>query len=230
MAKQNSALQPKAKALVKKIDDILAWSQGTKKLAEKEFAKLARYLAEFENGQLWRGRYKSMNDFVEERAAKFGFSRSRMYQAKWVGTRLGPHMNDAKMEQLGISKLIMLASGTTKGSKPPKELVKKAPELKVEEIQAAVRAARPLNKGEKASDLEDVKVTPFWVTRQDKKLVDKVFELFRRVEGIENRNRIFVHLCEIGHAEILTEQQAQCEERKALPLSKPKPMKKRRTA
>ena len=72
------ALNPNCALFVlAKIDDILAWDQGTERERDTKFVELGRYLCEVRAGQYWRvDRLKSFDEFL---ARKFPESRGKAY-------------------------------------------------------------------------------------------------------------------------------------------------------
>ena len=92
--------------VLSKIDEILAWEQGTERERDTKFVELGRYLCEVRAGQYWRlDRLKSFDEFLEK---KFPESRRKAYYLMAIHERL-PRQIHKDLKQLGWTKAKELA-------------------------------------------------------------------------------------------------------------------------
>ena len=89
-----------------KIDDILAWDQGTQRERDTKFVDLGRYLCEIRSSQYWRpDKLTSFDEFLEK---KFPESRRKVYYLMAIHQRLtrGPKR---ELKEVGWTKATELA-------------------------------------------------------------------------------------------------------------------------
>ncbi len=92
--------------MLSKIDEILAWEQGTQCERDTKFVELGRYLCEVRAGQYWRlDQLKSFDEFLEK---KFPESRRKAYYLMAIHERL-PRQVHKDLKQLGWTKAKELA-------------------------------------------------------------------------------------------------------------------------
>jgi hypothetical protein len=89
-----------------KIDEILAWEQGTDQERDTRFVELGRYLCEVRAGQYWRvDNLKSFDEFLER---KFPESRRKAYYLMAVHEQL-PRQIHRDLREIGWAKAADLA-------------------------------------------------------------------------------------------------------------------------
>jgi len=89
-----------------KIDDILAWEQGTNQERDSRFVELGRYLCEVRAGQYWRlDHLSSFDQFLEK---KFPESRRKAYYLMAIHERL-PRVPKRDLREVGWTKATELA-------------------------------------------------------------------------------------------------------------------------
>lgn len=89
-----------------KIDDILAWEQGTNRERDARFVELGRYLCEVRAGQYWRlDNLSSFDQFLER---KFPESRRKAYYLMAIHERL-PKIAKRDLRDVGWTKATELA-------------------------------------------------------------------------------------------------------------------------
>jgi hypothetical protein len=89
-----------------KIDDILAWEQGTNHERDARFVELGRYLCEVRAGQYWRlDNLSSFDQFLEK---KFPESRRKAYYLMAIHERL-PRISKRDLREVGWTKATELA-------------------------------------------------------------------------------------------------------------------------
>ncbi len=89
-----------------KIDDILAWEQGTQRERDARFVELGRYLCEVRAGQYWRlDNLSSFDQFLEK---KFPESRRKAYYLMAIHERL-PRIPKRDLREVGWTKATELA-------------------------------------------------------------------------------------------------------------------------
>jgi hypothetical protein len=89
-----------------KIDDILAWEQGTNQERDSKFVELGRYLCEVRAGQYWRlDNLYSFDQFLEK---KFPESRRKAYYLMAIHERL-PRIPKKDLREVGWTKATELA-------------------------------------------------------------------------------------------------------------------------
>src|SRR2546422_692665 len=100
-------LNPKrARFVLTKIDEILAWEQRKEAERDTRFVELGRYLCEVRAGQYWRlENLKSFDEFLERR---FPESRRKAYYLMSIHEHLPPQVR-RELKQVGWSKGLELA-------------------------------------------------------------------------------------------------------------------------
>jgi len=89
-----------------KINEILAWEQGTERVRDSKFVELGRYLCEVRIGQYWRvDNVRSFDEFLER---KFPDSRRKAYYLMAIHENLPP-IRKRELEQIGWTKARELA-------------------------------------------------------------------------------------------------------------------------
>ncbi len=89
-----------------KIDDILAWEQGTNHERDTKFVELGRYLCEVRAGQYWQlDNLSSFDQFLEK---KFPESRRKAYYLMAIHERL-PRIPKRELREVGWTKARELA-------------------------------------------------------------------------------------------------------------------------
>src|SRR5437868_8245883 len=98
--------EQRARFVLAKIDQILAWERQTERERDTHFVELGRYLCEVRAGQYWRlEKLASFEDFLERR---FPESRRKAYYLMSIHERL-PKQIRGELKQLGWSKAVELA-------------------------------------------------------------------------------------------------------------------------
>ncbi len=96
----------RARFVLDKIDQILAWEQGTERERDTRFVELGRYLCEVRAGQYWRvENLASFDDFLERR---FPQSRRKAYYLMSIHEQL-PKQIRRELKQVGWNKAAELA-------------------------------------------------------------------------------------------------------------------------
>lgn len=96
----------RARFVLTKIDQILAWERGAQNERDTKFVELGRYLCEVRAGQYWRmERLRSFDDFLERR---FPASRRKAYYLMAIHEKL-PRQMHKDLKQVGWSKARELA-------------------------------------------------------------------------------------------------------------------------
>jgi hypothetical protein len=91
----------RARFVLERIDQILAWEQSVDRERDTHFVDLGRYLCEIRSGQYWRlERLKSFDDFLEKR---FPQSRRKAYYLMSIQEHLPPPVRK-QLKQVGWSK------------------------------------------------------------------------------------------------------------------------------
>ncbi len=91
----------RARFVLERIDQILAWEQSVDRERDTHFVDLGRYLCEVRSGQYWRlERLKSFDDFLEKR---FPQSRRKAYYLMSIQEHLPPPVRE-QLKQVGWSK------------------------------------------------------------------------------------------------------------------------------
>ena len=89
-----------------KIDDILAWDQGTQRERDTKFVELGRYLCEVRSGQYWRlDNLTSFDEFLEK---KFPESRRKAYYLMAIHEQL-TRVPKRDLKEVGWTKATELA-------------------------------------------------------------------------------------------------------------------------
>ena len=108
---RNPPMPPKlnrerARFVLAKIDEILAWEQGREAERDTKFVELGRYLCEVRAGQYWRVEsVKSFDEFLEQR---FVGSRRKAYYLMSIHENLPPEARK-HLKELGWTKGLELA-------------------------------------------------------------------------------------------------------------------------
>jgi hypothetical protein len=98
--------QKRAKFVLAKIDEILAWERRKEAERDTRFVELGRYLCEVRAGQYWRlENLASFDDFLERR---FPESRRKAYYLMSIHEHLPPEVR-RELKQVGWSKGLELA-------------------------------------------------------------------------------------------------------------------------
>jgi hypothetical protein len=98
--------QKRARFVLTKIDEILAWEKRKEAERDTRFVELGRYLCEVRAGQYWRlENLKSFDDFLERR---FPESRRKAYYLMSIHEHLPPEIK-RELKQVGWSKGLELA-------------------------------------------------------------------------------------------------------------------------
>ncbi len=98
--------EKRARFVLGKIDQILAWEQTTDRERDTRFVDLGRYLCEVRAGQYWRlERLHSFDEFLERR---FPESRRKAYYLMSIHEQL-PRQLKHELQQVGWSKAAELA-------------------------------------------------------------------------------------------------------------------------
>ena len=93
--------QKRARFVLTKIDEILAWEKRKEAEKDPRFVELGRYLCEVRAGQYWRlENLKSFDDFLERR---FPESRRKAYYLMSMHEHLPPEVR-RELKQVGWSK------------------------------------------------------------------------------------------------------------------------------
>ena len=128
----------RARFVLSKIDEILAWEKRRETERDTRFVELGRYLCEVRAGQYWRiERLKSFDEFLERR---FPESRRKAYYLMSIHEHLPPQVRK-ELRQLGWSKgleLAKLARGQNGQEFNCAMWLHKAKELSREELQREV--------------------------------------------------------------------------------------------
>src|SRR5256714_10498238 len=95
-------LDPKrARFVLGKIDEILAWEQRTENERDTRFVELGRYLCEVRAGQYWR--MEKLNSFDEFLERRFPESRRKAYYLMSIHEHLPPQIR-RELKQVGWTK------------------------------------------------------------------------------------------------------------------------------
>ena len=98
--------QKRARFVLTKIDEILAWERRKEAEKDTRFVELGRYLCEVRAGQYWRlENLKSFDDFLERR---FPESRRKAYYLMSIHEHLPPEIR-RELKQVGWTKGLELA-------------------------------------------------------------------------------------------------------------------------
>src|SRR5579863_2727597 len=98
--------EARARAVLGKVDEILAWERSTEHQRESRFVELGRYLCEIRAGQYWRlEKFVSFDDFLESR---FPESRRKAYYLMSIHEHL-PKQIRPQLKQVGWTKATELA-------------------------------------------------------------------------------------------------------------------------
>ena len=96
----------RARFVLTKIDEILAWEKNNETERDTRFVELGRYLCEVRAGQYWRlERLKSFDEFLERR---FPESRRKAYYVMSIHEHLPPEAR-RELKQVGWTKGLELA-------------------------------------------------------------------------------------------------------------------------
>ena len=127
----------RAKFVLAKIDEILAWEKGREAERDTKFVELGRYLCEVRAGQYWRvENVKSFDEFLERR---FRGSRRKAYYLMSIHENLPPEVRK-ELKEVGWAKGLELAKLAKKEKKNFKSAIwlHRARELPVDQLRVAV--------------------------------------------------------------------------------------------
>ncbi len=127
----------RARFVLAKIDEILAWEQGREAERDTKFVELGRYLCEVRAGQYWRvENVKSFDEFLERR---FRGSRRKAYYLMSIHENLPPEVRK-ELKEVGWAKGLELAKLAKKEKKNFKSAIwlHRARELPVDQLRVAV--------------------------------------------------------------------------------------------
>jgi hypothetical protein len=127
----------RAKFVLAKIDEILAWEQQKEKERDTKFVDLGRYLCEVRSGQYWRvENVKSFDEFLERR---FSGSRRKAYYLMSIHENLPPEARK-ELKELGWAKGLELAKLAKKEKKNFKSAIwlHKARQLPTDDFPQAI--------------------------------------------------------------------------------------------
>ncbi|HEX6879692.1 MAG TPA: hypothetical protein VF135_04945, partial [Terriglobales bacterium] len=95
----------RARFVLERIDQILAWEQSVEQQRDTHFVDLGRYLCEVRSGQYWRlERLKSFDEFL---AKRFPQSRRKAYYLMSIHEHLPPPVRK-QLKLVGWSKAVEL--------------------------------------------------------------------------------------------------------------------------
>jgi hypothetical protein len=127
----------RAKFVLAKIDEILAWEQRKEKERDTKFVDLGRYLCEVRAGQYWRvENVKSFDEFLERR---FPGSRRKAYYLMSIHENLPPEVRK-ELKEVGWAKGLELAKLAKKEKKNFKSAIwlHKAHEMPTDQFRLAI--------------------------------------------------------------------------------------------
>jgi hypothetical protein len=127
----------RAKFVLAKIDEILAWEQRKEKERDTKFVDLGRYLCEVRAGQYWRvENVKSFDDFLERR---FPGSRRKAYYLMSIHENLPPEVRK-ELKEVGWAKGLELAKLAKKEKKNFKSAIwlHRAHEMPTDQFRRAI--------------------------------------------------------------------------------------------
>jgi hypothetical protein len=127
----------RAKFVLAKIDEILAWEQRKEKERDTKFVELGRYLCEVRAGQYWRvENVKSFDEFLERR---FPGSRRKAYYLMSIHENLPPEVRK-ELKEVGWAKGLELAKLAKKEKKHFKSAIwlHKAREMPTDQFRLAI--------------------------------------------------------------------------------------------
>jgi len=127
----------RAKFVLAKIDEILAWEQRKEKERDTKFVDLGRYLCEVRAGQYWRvENVKSFDEFLERR---FPGSRRKAYYLMSIHENLPPEVRK-ELKEVGWAKGLELAKLAKKEKKDFKSAIwlHRAHEMPTDQFRIAI--------------------------------------------------------------------------------------------
>ena len=127
----------RAKFVLAKIDEILAWEQRKEKERDTKFVELGRYLCEVRAGQYWRvENVKSFDEFLERR---FPGSRRKAYYLMSIHENLPPEVRK-ELKEVGWAKGLELAKLAKKEKKNFKSAIwlHRAREMPTDQFRLAI--------------------------------------------------------------------------------------------
>jgi hypothetical protein len=98
--------QKRARFVLTRIDEILAWEQATERERDTRFVELGRYLCEVRAGQYWR--LQNLKSFDEYLARRFPESRRKAYYLMSIHENL-PRQIGQELKQMGWAKAAEMA-------------------------------------------------------------------------------------------------------------------------
>jgi hypothetical protein len=127
----------RARFVLAKIDEILAWEQRKEKERDTKFVDLGRYLCEVRAGQYWRvENVKSFDEFLERR---FPGSRRKAYYLMSIHENLPPEVRK-ELKEVGWAKGLELAKLAKKEKKNFKSAIwlHRAHEMSTDQFRLAI--------------------------------------------------------------------------------------------
>jgi hypothetical protein len=127
----------RAKFVLAKIDEILAWERRKEKERDTKFVELGRYLCEVRAGQYWRvENVKSFDEFLERR---FPGSRRKAYYLMSIHENLPPEVRK-ELKEVGWAKGLELAKLAKKEKKNFKSAIwlHRAHEMPTDQLRLAI--------------------------------------------------------------------------------------------
>src|SRR5512133_762680 len=95
----------RARFVLEKIDQILAWEQATDRARDRHFIELGRYLCEVRTGQYWR--FEKLGSFDDFLARRFPQSRRKAYYLMSIQEHLPPPARK-QLKEVGWTKALEL--------------------------------------------------------------------------------------------------------------------------
>jgi hypothetical protein len=172
----------RAKFVLAKIEEILAWEQGREAERDTRFVELGCYLCEVRAGQYWRvENVKSFDEFLERR---FAGSRRKAYYLTSIHENLPPEARK-HLKELGWTKGLELAKLARKEKKAFKSAIwlHKARELKADELRVAVE------KELTGKETEPWEIVYFKLYQSQIPVIDKAIETAAWMLGSERSRR-----------------------------------------
>src|SRR5438552_18981912 len=96
----------RARFVLSKIDEILAWERDAERMRETKFVEVGRYLCEIRAGQYWR--LENLKSFDEFLTRRFPESRRKAYYLMSIHEHLPPQAR-RELKEVGWTKGLELA-------------------------------------------------------------------------------------------------------------------------
>ena len=172
-----------------KIDDILAWEQGTNQERDSKFVELGRYLCEVRAGQYWRlDNLSSFDQFLEK---KFPESRRKAYYLMAIHERL-PRIPKKDLREVGWTKATELA----KLARREGQRFESAIWLHRARSMQTVEFKREVEKHLTGRDSEPWEILYFKVYRSQLQVIEQALETASRMLGTDkSRGYILEMIC-----------------------------------